>query len=361
MNSVIPSKEPNELSALLDRGNELLSDADKTLKVTSGKLARALDEVTETVSNVNDVLMGLRQGRGTLGMLLRDDQLAKEIKSGVSSTLSDVQGIIADLKAGRGPAGMLLSDERLAAQIRDVVNNGQQATVELSHASRQADVLITDLASRHIPQKAGEVIDNLSSASLQVRQLIEEINKPDQEGLRAGANIRQSLTNANTAASNLADATEALKHNFLTRGFFKKRGYYNLAELSPDQYRRERAFTSPANRRVWLTSSRLFEKSPDGGEQLSAHGKAVIDTALTEAGDPGISRPVVVEGYAEANMPDEQLRFSRNHAVLVRQYLEARFQIGPRDIGVVALKTSPPKGTGPVWWDGVCIVMLKGG
>jgi hypothetical protein len=66
----------------------------------------------------------------------------------------------------------------------------------------------------------------------------------------ASANIRESLTNANAAAANLADATEALKHNFLTRGFFKNRGYYSLAELSPDEYRQDRTLARRTARSV---------------------------------------------------------------------------------------------------------------
>ncbi len=117
--------------------------------------------------------------------------------------------------------------------IREPVNNAQQATADLSHASHQADALVSDLNSRQIPRKSGEVMDNLNDSASLVRQVFSEMNKPDQFGMSAGANIRESLSNANTATANLADATEALKHNFLTRGFFKKRGYYNLADISP--------------------------------------------------------------------------------------------------------------------------------
>ncbi len=345
--AVIPGKEPMELSELLTRANGLLSDADKTLNSIGGKLATALDEVTLTVSNVNDVVTGVKQGSGTVGMLLRDDALATQIKSRVTGTLSNVQDLVADLKAGRGTVGMLLRDESVASQIRDTVKNSRHATADLADASRKADAIVTDLTSRQIPQKAAEVMDNLNGATRQVRQLAEGINKPDQYGFGAAANIRQSLTNANTATSNLADATEALKHNFLTRGFFKKRGYYNLAELSPMQYRRERAFTTAANRRVWLAGSKLFEKNPSGGERLSARGKELLDAALMDNGDPVISGPIVVEGYAERDVQAEQLRFSREHAAIVRQYLQARFQIDPREVGAVALKNLPRKELAP--------------
>lgn len=357
--ATIPSKEPMELSELLSRGSGLINDADGMLKEVSGKLNGALDQVTTTISNVNDVVVNLKEGHGTAGMLLSDDAFANKIRQTVTSTTSDVQDIVADLKAGHGPAGMLLRDEALAGQIREAVKNGQQATADLGHASRQADALVSDLNSREIPQKAAEVMDNLNDSSRQVRQLIADIAKPDSQGLSAGTNIRESLMNANTASSNLADATEALKHNFLTRGFFKKRGYYNLAEMSPEEYRKARAFTSPANRRVWLSGSALFQKGSNG-EELSPAGKALLNAALTENGDPLTTGPIVIEGYWNGDVPAEQLRFSRSRAALVRQYLQARFQIDPRDLGIVPLKNLPPKGVQHAAWDGICIVVLKG-
>jgi phospholipid/cholesterol/gamma-HCH transport system substrate-binding protein len=357
--ATIPSKEPMELSELLSRGSGLVNDADGILKVVGGKVNGALDQVTTAVSNVNDVVVNLKEGHGAAGMLLSDDAFANKIRQTVTTTAADVQDIVADLRAGHGPAGMLLRDEVLAGQIREAVKNGQQATADLGHASRQADALVSDLNSRRIPQKADEVMDNLNDSSRQVRQLIAEISKPNQQGMTAGANIRESLTNANTATSNLADATEALKHNFLTRGFFKKRGYYNLAEMSPEEYRKERSFTSPANRRVWLSGSALFQKGSNG-EELSPAGKALLNAALTENGDP-LTGPIVIEGYWNGDVPAEQLRFSRSRAALVQQYLQARFQLDPRDVGIVPLKSLPPKGVQHAAWDGICIVVLKNG
>ena len=58
--ATIPSKEPIELAAMLERGNGLLTDADGMLKHIGGKLGGALDGVTTTVSNVNDVVVALK-------------------------------------------------------------------------------------------------------------------------------------------------------------------------------------------------------------------------------------------------------------------------------------------------------------
>jgi phospholipid/cholesterol/gamma-HCH transport system substrate-binding protein len=341
------------LSELLTRGNQLLNDADGMLKEVGGRLNGALGAVTTAISNVNDVVGGVKQGRGTAGMLLRDEALSDRIRQTITTTSSDVQEIVADVKAGRGPAGMLLRNEALAAQIRETVKNAQQSATDLGHAARQADSLATDMNSRQISLKTSDLLDSLNSSARQLDGLITDIGKPDGDGMSAGVNLRASLTNASTAASNLADATEALKHNFLTRGFFKKRGYYSLADLSPETYRREKAFTNPANRRVWLSGSDLFETARDGNEQLSASGKAILNDALAEYGEPGIKGPIIIEGYWNGGVPADELRLSRSRAVIVRQYLQTHFHLDPRDLGSVPMKNSPLTELRRATWDGV--------
>ena len=85
--ATISGKEPTDISELLDKGKGLLNDADGTLKVVSEKLDTALDGVTTTVSNVNDVVVGLKQGRGAAGMLLQDQALAMQIRQTVTKRL----------------------------------------------------------------------------------------------------------------------------------------------------------------------------------------------------------------------------------------------------------------------------------
>jgi len=357
--ATIPSREPVELSELLTHGNGLLNDGQAMLKEIGGKLGGTLDTVSSTVSNVNDIAIGLKQGRGAAGMLLHDDELAKHIRKTFTTTTSNVDEIVAGIKEGRGPAGMLLRDEALADQIRDAVKNAQQATAGLDHASHQADALISDLNSQQIPGKAAAVIGNLNESSQQVRQMISEISKPDSQGMTAAVNIRESLTNANAATVNLADSTEALKHNFLVRGFFRRRGYYNLDRISPEKYRQDSAFTSRANYRTWLSASELFQGDSNGQEELSPAGKALLDGTLTENGDLIFESPIVIEGYCSGNGAAEQLRLSRARAILVRQYLQNHFQLDSSNLGIVPLKSVPPSGIGRTAWDGICIVVLR--
>ena len=175
----------------------------------------------------------------------------------------------------------------------------------------------------------------------------------------AGENIRESLMNADVATSNFAEGTEALKHNFFLRGFFKRRGYYNLDHIPPETYRHDRVFTSRTNRRAWLSGSDLFQNGSNGQEELSARGKEVLDATLAEYGDSVVESPIVIEGYWNGASPADQLRISRSRAILVRQYLQTHFQLDNSILGAVAMKNLPPKGMERTKWDGICIVILK--
>jgi phospholipid/cholesterol/gamma-HCH transport system substrate-binding protein len=356
--ATVPSKEPVELSELLTRGTGLLNDAQSMLKDVGGKLGGTLDQVTTTIGNVNDIAVGLKQGRGAAGMLLRDQEFASHIRQSVTSATSNADEILAGIKEGRGAAGMLLRDEAVTGEIRDSLKNVQQATSDLGQASHQVAALVAELNSQQIPQKAAVAVDSLSQSAQQVHQMISEINQPDRQGVTAGTNIRQSLENVNAASLNLADDSEALKHNFLLRGFFRRRGYYSLDHISAERYRQDAAFTSRANSRAWLAASELFQDGANGQEELSVAGKALLDGTLTENGDAIFESPIVVEGYCSGRSAD-QTRLSRARAILVRQYLQARFQLESSNLGIVALRSVPPNGAEHTTWDGICIVVLK--
>jgi phospholipid/cholesterol/gamma-HCH transport system substrate-binding protein len=326
--ATLPSKESVDMSELLDRGSGLLNDADNTLKQVGKQLNGALEGVTTTIGNANDLVVGLKEGRGTAGMLLRD--------------------------------------EAVAAQVRKTVTNVQEATANLDLASGRADALISDVQSHQLPKKAGETIDtvertasDIDESAKQVHQTIVEATGRDEQDVDAGANIRETLSHLNVAAANMADDTEALKHNFFLRGFFKRRGYYSLTDMATEQYRKDRTFSNPANYRAWLSATQLFVKDADGVEALSSQGKQVLNNALAQSGESVVDHAVVIEGYSNAADVADQLSSSRYRAILVREYLERHFQLDGTNLGAVSMNDSPPAGIGHSPWDGVCVVVVE--
>jgi phospholipid/cholesterol/gamma-HCH transport system substrate-binding protein len=324
--AILRSKPPVEMAALLGKGSGLLDDADGMLKTVGGKLNGTLDGISTAVGNTNDLLVGLKEGRG--------------------------------------PAGMLLRDKNVEAQIRSALANVQEATSNINHASAQVDTLMSDVQSRQLPLKIDQTMDsvkdaagNIDQSSARIRQTLTTALAPDARGIDAGQNINESLSNLNIATGNMSEDTEALKHNFFFRKFFNKRGYFNLSSESPDAYRHDRLFASPANYRAWIPTAELFVVENNGVETLTPAGQRSLDAALAKYGEALTTSPMVIEGYSNATNAAEGISSSYERALQVRHYLEAHFHLQAANVGVIALKDSPPAGLGHEHWDGISIVI----
>jgi len=324
----LPSKEPVEISAMLEKVNGIMDQA-------SGVIHQA----SATIGDVHI----------KLNLALDNADLA----------LDNTNGILADARNGKGTVGMLLNDQATADQVKQVVANAVQASANLNQASVQVKQIVTEVQSRNLPAKMDDTLINLRHASAQVNDTLTEALGPDHFGTDAGGNIRDSLSNVNQATSNLADDTEALKHEFFFRGFFKKRGFYGLQGLTPEQYRSNASFDKNSNYRAWLNGDD-FAKDSKGNEILSAAGRLMVAQVLGNLDDSAINQPMVIEGYSTQASGLDQLVLSRSHMLLVAHYLELHFHLNSKNIGVMPLNATPPPAAGKSTWDGACIVILAG-
>lgn len=339
----LASKEPVAMSKLLEQAGGIMT------------------QVSGTITEVGGTI---RQVNGTLGDVQRrmDGALGS-----VTRTVNNANGLVSDVRGGKGAAGVLLADPATAQQVREAVGNARDATVQLKDASAQVNGMLTEVQQRQMVAKVDQTIGNAQGATKQLEQASTRVNgtigtalAQDQYGENAGTNLQQSLTNVNLATGNLADDTEALKHEFFFKGFFKHRGYNSLNDLPAGKYRERKVLGKLKKEREWLPASGLFQAGPNGREELSADGRAQIDGAVSRLGDL-YSDPILVEGYAEQGTPADLLVESRRRAVLVRSYLQLYFHVEPKDTGVVALSATPPEGSGKTSWSGVCLVRLVGG
>jgi phospholipid/cholesterol/gamma-HCH transport system substrate-binding protein len=324
----LQSKEAVDLMNLTDNGANILDYTSETIKPFSEKLLSTLDATTVALNNANGLLVSIKQGKGTVGMLFED--------------------------------------ETTAENIRESIANVRETTASAADASKRADALLTDLQSRQLGEKVEGIMGSVQSAashfdttSQKVEVSLASALGPDSQGVDAAGNIRQTLSNIDQATGNMSADTEALKHHFLFRGYFKHRGYYSLENLKPDDYRKNKLFSNSENPRVWLDKEGLFEQKKDGTLALSVAGKAKIDASVAPLGDALVSEPLIIEGYAASGEPGVQLAESRARAIAVRQYLQTRFYIDPQNLGTVSLRATPPSSTNKTSWDGVCIVLLR--
>jgi phospholipid/cholesterol/gamma-HCH transport system substrate-binding protein len=328
--ATLRGKEPIEISAVIAKVSTVIDQASGVMGDVQAKINVALNTATRTIDNAD--------------------------------------GLITLARSGNGPVGVMLNDKQTAAQLKQAVANAEQASAHLNQISLQAGQIVTDAQSRQFPAKVDAAIANAQHAVRQLDQASQQVNTtlngalgPDRSGEDAAENIRESLSNVNLVTANMADDTEALKHEFFFKGFFKKRGFYSLQELTPSQYRANSYFQRASNHRLWLEGAEAFTTNSKGSEVLSATGERQIDRFIGNEKNVIMDEPMVIEGYSEQPVAAEQITISTSRSLLAAQYLEKHFRLKSQDIGMISLMATPPPSSARASWDGACIVLLARG
>ena len=162
------------------------------------------------------------------------------------------------LTDGEGSVGRLLTDESLANNLETTVNglkqasaNAQRLTASISDYASQLQKegsLTNDLVSdtvifnrlrstvaqlQQTSKTASEVANNFKAVSDQITSNNSPVgvllNDP-----QAAADLKSTLSNLNAGTEKLDDNMEALQHNFLLRGFFKKKAKAEAKSKIPE-------------------------------------------------------------------------------------------------------------------------------
>src|SRR5688500_5611177 len=107
----------------------------------------------------------------------------------------------------------------------------------------------------------------VKEATLEARSAIANLRGEKWPGSALTGDAQQTLRAARDAMTDLAETTEALKRNFLFRGFFNRRGYFDLDDISVTQYRQGILETKERRAlRIWIRATVLFEQDDHNSE-----------------------------------------------------------------------------------------------
>ena len=233
------------------------------------------------------------------------------------------------MKQGRGTVGRLVTDDSLFQNAQKIASDAQQAMADVRTASGQAKDAIAELRGEGGPVK----------------------------GL--ASNLTDTLTSARDVMADLEDATEALKRNFLFRGYFTRRGYFDLDDVSVEQYRQGVLQTKERRAlRIWIRGDLLFERNAKGDEHLTEDGQIRLDSAMAQFVKYPKTSPFVVEGYADRPTADERFLLSRSRAQLVRDYIVGKFGLNPNFVTTMPLGNEAHDSPSGNSWDGVALAMF---
>jgi len=312
----IAGHEPFEISDLLEQANDTMMMIGDTVMALRGDAELAVKEVSLTAQDAHALMDKVRPD-------------LEAMASNGNRISRDSQELVAKLNDGQGTIGKLINDDELYRQFHDLTGQAQQTVANLHQMSDEARRAISDFRSKDGPA----------------------------QGLFA--DMRTTIGQAREATADLADNMEAMKHNFLLRGFFNKRGYYDLDSISPAEYRTGVLENGKRKAmRIWLKASLLFEPGPDGTEVLSESGRARIDSAMSTYLKYLPANPLVVEGYAPAPTVAERFRLSRTRAGIVRQYIVGKYDVPPQNTGFIGLGNEAVGSPDKDHWDGVSLTLF---
>ncbi|MGN6394448.1 MAG: MlaD family protein [Mucilaginibacter sp.] len=175
----------------------------QTLSKTNSNIAQISEAIKATVLKINtSSLMDLANDK-RIGPSVRSSLLRVEKAAGnAAQVTAGLNELVRGIKNGRGAAGVLISDTVLAGNL-------QMAILKIRKASDNADRLTQQLNS--LTQTIDQRL-NQGDGSLNV--LLKDSV--------FAQNLKQTMENLKKGTDGFNQNMEALKHNFLFRGFFKK-------------------------------------------------------------------------------------------------------------------------------------------
>lgn len=172
-----------------------------TLNVTNENAAILTSDLLKITTEIIE-------GKGTLGMLITDSVMATELKQtifqlkrtsvGASRTISELNDYISKIQDSESVANVLLTDSVSGEKMKLILDNLEKSSTEITKVTENLSVVLDDI-------KEGEGAFNYLTRD-------EDLVK----------NIDSTMINIKESTRRFNENMEALKHNFLLRGYFKK-------------------------------------------------------------------------------------------------------------------------------------------
>ena len=208
--SMIVNIVPGEgLGEKIKSGDQIISysrigaeDMMSTLNVTTENAALLTADLLKVTSALN-------RGEGTLGRLLNDTLMANNLEKTIlnlklasanaSNTLNEVNKLVmAAANSENSVFGVLMRDSLAGLEIKEIIHNLESASDRMQKLTVNLDSIVTGIA------EGDGALNYLSKDTIFVQRL------------------EATMKNIEEGTEKFNENMEAFKHNFLTRGYFKK-------------------------------------------------------------------------------------------------------------------------------------------
>ncbi|WP_299113916.1 MlaD family protein [uncultured Winogradskyella sp.] len=160
-------------------------------------------------SDLLKITTAMLEGDGTVGLLLNDTIMAQDLKQsvnnlkmasrGATNTINELNTIISSIKSNDDTVlGMILNDTISGSQLKTVVSN-------LEASSNEIDSVLNNI---------NKVVNEFATSDGAYNYIVNDTSLVN--------SLKSTLKNINEGTDKFNQNMEALKHNFLTRGYFRK-------------------------------------------------------------------------------------------------------------------------------------------
>ncbi len=321
--AVLVGNDPIEFADLVQEGRDTFRLVSREVLDLTGDVSLTLASLTKTVDTTEAVITrvgGEVEKLGEAGLRVTRD---------AERVVGDVRGIVSGVRAGEGSIGKLVTDTAFYDRLNA------------------------------ISQDASESAKALRETAEATRTAVRGFSEPGGIGPSLAQNVRNTLAGIEEVTSDLAEGTEALKRNFIFRGFFRSRGFFDLDSMSREAYQAgllERDQRTAV--RIWLSADVLFSRDAEGVERMTEDGRRRIDSAMAQLVQYPRDSPLIVEGYAAGTDEATAYLTSVDRGTVVRDYVLSRFRRQATLTDVMPLSDNAigsPAGDGR--WAGVALAM----
>lgn len=194
-----PYVKPNdEISSF---NNVATSDMMNTLNVTNENAAILTEQLLTITRSIND-------GKGTLGRLLNDTIMGNNLNQTLinlkyttneaQETMHKLNAFVESFDSKESVVGTLMNDPLSGEKIRNLLTHLENSSIEIEKTAKNLNT----------------VVDRINDGDGAINYLATDTTLVHQ--------IQNSMKNVDEGVLNFNENMEALKHNFLTRGYFRK-------------------------------------------------------------------------------------------------------------------------------------------
>lgn len=147
---LIGEKEKASIKKSIDNIETASTDFKEILKTNKKDVNRIVSKAAVISDKLETVMTDVEEGKGTLGLLVKDDTLYHDARDAVAS----LKTISADIEQGKGSLGKLAKDDALYVEAKEAVTNIKEITDGIKKGEGTLGKLVKDENLYHETEKA---------------------------------------------------------------------------------------------------------------------------------------------------------------------------------------------------------------